>query len=230
MNNKAAAGKLFIIATPIGNLSDITLRALQILKSSNLILAEDTRRSQILLNHYKINTQLISYRDQNHNKVFPQILANLQAGQDIALISDSGTPLISDPGFRLVKELRERNIKILTIPGPSAVTAALSISGLPTDNFIFLGFLPKSSAKRKKILSAFCLLPSTLIIYESPFRIKKLLDEIYKTLGNRTIFIANELTKKFEKIWYGKIIKLINEFKDIKPKGEFVVLVAKEDF
>jgi 16S rRNA (cytidine1402-2'-O)-methyltransferase len=234
-------GKLFVVATPIGNLSDITLRALKILKSSNLILAEDTRKSGILLKHYEIDTPMKSYRDQNHERVFPKILALLQQGNNIALVSDSGTPLISDPGFRLVKELRENNIEIESIPGPSALVAALSISGLPTDNFTFLGFLPKGSGKREKILSTFdpaCsllgragrLLPSTLIIYESPFRILKLLETILKTLGNRKIFIANELTKKFEKTWSGDAKLLISKFETLKCKGEFVVLVAKKDF
>ncbi len=223
-------GKFFIVATPIGNLKDITFRAVETLKKANLILAEDTRKSSILLNHHQIETKMLSYRDQNHNKVFPQILQGLFNGKNIALISDSGTPLISDPGFKLISELQNNDVEIITIPGPSALIAALSISGLPTDNFSFLGFLPKSKAKRRSILKSYGKQNATIIIYESPYRVKQLLEEIETKLGNRKTFVANELTKKFEREWRGSVSKIRKQIENESLKGEFCILVAKEDF
>jgi len=148
-------GKLYVVATPIGNLEDITFRAIDTLKKVTFVLAEDTRESYKLFNRYDIKTQLISYRDQNHEKMLGKILEKLDMGLDLALISDCGTPLISDPGFKLIRELRERKYDVVSIPGPSALTSALSISGLVTDRFAFLGFLPKSDIKRKKLLQEY---------------------------------------------------------------------------
>ncbi|MDD3475128.1 MAG: 16S rRNA (cytidine(1402)-2'-O)-methyltransferase, partial [Candidatus Dojkabacteria bacterium] len=171
-------GTLFIVATPIGNLEDITFRAVDTLKKVAFILAEDTRESKKLLDRYDISTQLISYRDQNHEKILQKVVEKLDMGLDLALISDSGTPLISDPGFKLVKYLRENMHEVLAIPGASALTSALSISGLPTDRFVFLGFLPKSDTRREKIFKEYMNLHNTLVMYESPKRLLRLLELI----------------------------------------------------
>jgi 16S rRNA (cytidine1402-2'-O)-methyltransferase len=223
-------GRLYVIATPIGNLKDITLRALEILKEVDCIIAEDTRKTRILLNKYQINKPLLSYRDQNHTKMLPQIIAMLQSGKRLALVSDSGTPLISDPGFKLLEKITETGFLVIPIPGPSASIAALSISGLPTDCFTFLGFLPKSMGKRRKILQKFGDLDSTIILYESPFRLKRLLEDIEVSLGNRTIFIANELTKKFEKTLKGNVHDVLIRFKELSPRGEYTICIAKHSF
>lgn len=230
MIEKTNCGTIYVVATPIGNLQDITLRAIEVLKQVDVILAEDTRKSGVLLKKHTIATPMKSYRDQNHKRVFPMIVELLQSGKNIGLISDSGTPLISDPGYKLIQGLQQLNLNvpITPVPGPSAAIAALSISGLPTDKFTFLGFLPKGSGKRKNILETFGTLDTTLILYESPFRVKKLLSQIYDTLGNRDVFVANELTKKFERTWFGNVASLIKKFDTLQPKGEFVVLVAKK--
>jgi len=225
-----AIGTLYIIATPIGNLADITLRALEVLKNVSVILSEDTRETDKMLKRYEMNKKQISYRDQNHESIFPYILNELEKGNDIAIVTDSGTPLISDPGFKLVRELIGKNMNVVSIPGPSAVTASLVVSGLPTDKFSFLGFLPKSEGQIARILNDYGKLDSTLIIYESPFRVKKLLNIIKNTLGNRKICVVNEITKVHEKIFRGYLDEVAVNIKDIKLKGEFVILIAKEGY
>jgi 16S rRNA (cytidine1402-2'-O)-methyltransferase len=225
-------GKLYIVATPIGNLEDITLRAIETLKKVPFILAEDTRESKKLLDRYDIKTQLISYRDQNHKRILPKVIEKLDMGLNLALVSDNGTPLISDPGYKLVKELRERGYEVASIPGPSAVTSALSIGGLPTDKFSFLGFLPKSDGKRTDILSDFLRLDSTLVIYESPNRIFKLLT-LVKDINNKiTVSAIRDMTKTREKIYFGDISEVINTLKndglEDNPHGEWVVLLSKK--
>lgn len=222
-------GKLYIVATPIGNLEDITYRAVKTLKEVAFILAEDTRESKKLLNRYEIDTQLISYRDQNHDRMINKILEKLDFGLSLALISDCGTPLISDPGYRLVKDLREKGYVIESIPGPSAIIAALSISGLPTDRFTFVGFLPKSDNKRKKLLGEYAKSDSTLVVYESPHRLMKLLENVLEVLGDVQIGVAKDLTKMREDFWYGsvsEVLEMLNEkeFGD-HPHGEFVVMI-----
>lgn len=223
-------GKLYIVSTPIGNLSDITVRALDIIKSVPLIISEDTRETDKLLKHYQIENRQISYRDQNHNRVAQFIYETLDLGMDVALMSDSGTPLISDPGFKLVVEAIEKGYEVISIPGPSAVVSALSVSGLPTDKFTFLGFLPRSKGQRTKLIEEYGRTESTLIFYESPYRVGELLEEIYQVLGNRKCAIVNDLTKLYEKVSRGKLEDLLPNFVDKKLKGEFVILVAKEDF
>lgn len=223
-------GTLYIVSGPIGNMKDITLRALEILQSVDLILSEDTRETFKLLERYAIKASQISYRDQNHTRIFPDILNTLESGKSVALISDSGTPAISDPGFKLTRELRDRNIPVISIPGPSAVIAALSISGLPTDKFVFLGFLPKTQNQRKELLKTYGQLNATLTIYESPFRVTRLLAEIQEVLGNRRVFLAKDLTKMFEDCQQGKVSELLKNPGKIKEKGEYVVLVAKEGY
>ena len=222
-------GKLYVISTPIGNLEDITLRAISKLKEVSFVLAEDTRESKKLLNHYDIKTQLVSYRDQNHERMIEKITEKLDMGLDLGLISDSGTPLISDPGFKLVQYLREHNYDVISIPGPSALTSALSISGLPTDRFVFLGFLPKSDVRRKKILDVYKDLHNTLIIYESPKRLLKLLGLIQSQLGEINIFLAKDISKLREKNYFGRISETMEELKssgfEENPHGEFVCVI-----
>lgn len=223
-------GKLFIVATPIGNMSDITLRALEILKEVSLVVSEDTRETDKILKKYDIQKAQLSYRDQNHDFMLPKIIETLEQGNSVALISDSGTPVISDPGYKLVRDLVKKAFEIVSIPGPTALISALVSSGFPTDKFSFLGFLPKSKNDRKKILHKYGEMDATVIIYESPFRISKLLEEINETLGDRTVCLASELTKMHEKFIRDKVSKLASELKGQKLKGEFVVLIAKEGF
>lgn len=223
-------GILYIVATPIGNLSDITLRALEILRGVDLIISEDTRETDKILKKYMITKPQLSYRDQNHVFMLPKITEILKSGQDVALISDSGTPLISDPGYKLVRELIKKDFVVQSIPGPSAVISALVESGFPTDKFSFLGFLPKSKNDRSKLLKSYGDKETTLIIYESPFRIIKLLVEIKDSLGERFVCLANEMTKIHEKIIRGSVSYLLDAYSNSKLKGEFVVLVAKEGF
>ena len=220
---------LYVVATPIGNLKDMTIRAVETLKAVDLILSEDTRETDKILKKFGIEKRQISYRDQNHNKVIDYLINLFDQGKTAALVSDSGTPLISDPGYKLVRDLRERGVKVESIPGPSAVISALSISGLPTDKFIFLGFLPKSLSKRRELLKKYGETDATLTIYESPYRVRRLLHEIHETLGERKVFIAKDLTKLHEKIFYGNLSKLINNEKEITEKGEYMVLISKSE-
>jgi len=223
-------GNLFIIATPIANLSDISLRALDILKEVDLILSEDTRETDKILKKYEIEKTQLSYRDQNHEMMLPKVEEFLDNNLNVALISDSGTPLISDPGYKLVRELIRKGFNIVSIPGPSAVISSLVISGFPTDKFSFLGFLPKSSGDRLKILKIYGSLDSTLVIYESPFRIEKLLKEINENLGDRFVCLANEITKIHEKVIRGRVSTVLETVGGKRLKGEFVVLIGKEGF
>lgn len=222
-------GKLYVVATPIGNLEDVTYRAINVLKSVAFILAEDTRESVKLLNKYGIDTQLVSYRDQNHERMISKVIEKLDMGLDLALISDCGTPLISDPGFKLVRDLRDLGYIVESIPGPSAVIAALSISGLPTDKFSFLGFLPKSDVKRKRLLSEYAELKSTIVLYESPKRVLSLLELFLDVFPRCTVVLAKDLTKMREEVLSGEASELIALLKerdfDNNPHGEFVVVV-----
>jgi len=218
-------GKLYIVASPIGNLEDISFRAIKTLKEVSFILSEDTRETQKILNHFEISKPQISYRDQNHNIVIKKILEILNDGLNIALLSDRGTPLISDPGFKLVRDVIEAGFKVESIPGPSSVISALVVSGLPTDKFIFLGFLPRSENQRLEMLKLYGNLESTLILFESPYRIQKLLEETKKSLGNRDVVVAKELTKLHEEVYRFNLQDL--EIQKIDTRGEFVVLISK---
>ena len=223
-------GKLFVVGTPIGNLSDITFRAVSILKKVHFVLAEDTRESKKLLDKYKINTELISYRDQNHSKILEKIVEKLDMGLDLALISDSGTPLISDPGYKLVRYLREKEYDVIALPGPSALVSALSVSGLPTDRFVFLGFLPKSDSKRRKILEEYKDLHNTIIIYESPNRLFKLLNLLKEELGKDVVIsLSKDISKLRERYLFGEVVNIIDILEDEgfeeNPHGEFVCIV-----
>lgn len=222
-------GKLFVVATPIGNLEDITFRALSTLKKCAFILCEDTRESKKLMNRYEISSNLISYRDQNHDRMIEKVLEKLDMGLDLGLVSDAGTPTISDPGYKLIRDLKLKGYDIVPIPGPDAVTSTLSVSGLPTDRYIFLGFLPKSDSKRISLLKQYGNIDATVCIYESPNRLSELLNQILVALGDREICIANDLTKLYEKVELGKVSELLKESKLlVNTKGEFVVLIGKE--
>ncbi|OGC51719.1 16S rRNA (cytidine(1402)-2'-O)-methyltransferase [candidate division WWE3 bacterium RBG_16_37_10] len=223
-----ATGSLYIIAGPIGNLEDITLRALNVLKTLDYLLSEDTRETDKILSKFNLKVSQISYRDQIHTKIYPKVVEMLENGKNVGLMTDSGTPLISDPGYKLVNELRNSGFNVVSIPGPSSVIAALSISGLPTDKFSFLGFLPKKENQRKKLLINYGAMDATLTIFESPYRIIRLISEIKETLGNRRICIIKDLTKVFEKVITGKINDIDKEINNLPQKGEYIILIAKE--
>ena len=226
MNNKK--GKFFLVSTPIGNLDDITYRAVEVLKNVSLIAVEDTRKSKILLKHYNIKAKLISYFDYNKTSRVPKLIKHLSDGQSIALISDAGTPGISDPAYRIVNAAIQNNIIIESIPGPSAILAALVSSGLPTDRFIFEGFLPHKKGRTKKILNIKDQ-KATVIYFESPHRLLKTLTQLLELLGDRPAVISRELTKFHEQIKRGTISTLIQYFSKTKVQGEFVILIGKEN-
>lgn len=217
---------LYVVATPIGNLKDITYRAVETLNKVDTIFAENPKHSKILLSAYNIKKELISYNDYNYQRKIPLALELAKQGKTIALITDAGTPTIQDPGYRIVKAFIENDLKVEPVPGPSALICALQASGLSTDKFIFLGFLPKSASKQSKLLLKYDL-DATIIIYESPNRIKKTLQSIKQTLGNRYVVIARELTKVYEEFIRGYIEDVITIIEEKKIIGEFVILIEK---
>lgn len=216
---------LYITSTPIGNLKDITIRAIEVLKEVDLIAAEDTRHTRILTQHYDIDTPLTSYFEHNKFKKSEYLLKVLQEGKSVALVTDAGTPGISDPGYRLVKLAQENNIPITVVPGACALIAGLSLSGLPTDSFVFEGFLPNKASARRKKLEALKEEARTIIFYESPYRIVKTLKDIEDVLENPIVVCAREMTKKFEEMRRGHASEVYEHFVKIKPKGEFVLLL-----
>lgn len=227
-------GKLYVVATPIGNLEDITFRAVNILKSVPFVLAEDTRESKKLFERYSIESNLVSYRDQNHLSMIAKVIEKLDMGLDLALISDAGTPLISDPGYKLVRDLRNGGYEVVSVPGASAVISALSVSGLPTDRFVFLGFLPKSEKRRSDILSSYLMLNDTVVVYESPNRVVKLLELVNEIFPRCTAFLAKDISKLHEENFYGSvksILELLHERNfENSPHGEFVCIFNISDF
>ena len=224
------SGTLFVVATPIGNLEDLTLRALRTLREVDRIACEDTRHTRQLLAHHGISKPLVSYHDHNEQSRAPELLEDLEAGRSIALVSDAGTPLISDPGYRLVKAARERGITVTPIPGPSAILASLSASGLPTDAFAFLGFPPPKQGQRRKLLEDCGAWPITLVFYEAPHRILDLLADIASTLGPRPVVLAREVTKMHEEFLQGTADELLAKLANRPPlKGEITVLISKGD-
>jgi 16S rRNA (cytidine1402-2'-O)-methyltransferase len=224
--SKLIKGTLYIVSTPIGNLEDITLRALRILKEVDLIAAEDTRHTGTLLKHFGIRKPLTSYFEGNELKKKEFILSKLEQGDRIALVSDAGTPGISDPGFRLILTAIENQIPVVPIPGPSAVITALSVSGLPTDGFFFKGFLPHKSKKRRDLLKQLEDMKETLIFYESPHRLNETISDILETLGDREIVLTRELTKIYEEILRGKVSEIQNQIKEKKLKGEITLVIS----
>ena len=224
MNSKS--GTLYIVATPIGNLEDISLRALKILSEVFICAAEDTRKTKILFNHHQIKTKLTSYHRFSERKKLNYLIGLLKEGSDLALVSDAGTPLISDPGLLLVKEAISLGIKISPLPGPSSVTAALSVSGFNSDNFIFVGFPPRKKNERLSFIKNLVKEQRTLILFESGIRIKKLLEDISENSPQKNIFIAREISKMYETFYRGEIKEIINELSKSKfgSKGEFVLV------
>jgi len=222
-------GNLYIVATPIGNLSDITLRAIEILKSVDIVAAEDTRHSRKLFNAHNINTTLWAVHEHNEDVKSEQLITKLHEGQSVALISDAGTPLISDPGYRVVTKAREAGVNVYTVPGPCAAVAALSVSGLPTDRFLFIGFLAPKATARQKQLQDILDEQATVILYESPRRITGLLSDIQTVLGaDKIVSVAKELTKTFERVLSGSVASVLLQLEadlDLQ-RGEFVVMVA----
>jgi len=226
-NRAAASGQLFIVATPIGNLADITYRAVEVLKTVDIIAAEDTRTSRTLLKHYGISTPMIAVHEHNEERMAAQLLERLLGGEDIALISDAGTPLISDPGYRLVRKLRSEGIRITPIPGPSSILAALCSAGLPTDSFTYHGFLPRSGKGRKTLLEQIAASQHTSILLESPNRLQATLQDLARaTDASREACVARELTKHFETILTAPISELIDHFEAQPPRGECVILIS----
>jgi 16S rRNA (cytidine1402-2'-O)-methyltransferase len=218
------AGILYIVATPIGNLEDITLRALRILREVDLVAAEDTRRTAKLLNHYEITTRITSYHEHNERRKLPALLARLAEGAQIALVSDAGTPGISDPGTRLVRAALEAGHRVQPVPGPSAVLAALVASGFPLEEFTFVGFPPSRPAERRRWLERLAREPRTWVLFETPHRIVGTLLDMLSVLGDRPICLARELTKVHEEIFRGSISLAIDRIK--RPRGEYTLVVA----
>ena len=221
-------GKLFVVATPIGNLQDISFRAVETLKKVNCIFAEDTRTSKKLINHYDIDTKLYSYHDHSSEKEIARLLDILKDHKDVALISDAGTPTISDPGYSLIRQCINEGIDVIPIPGASALTAAISVSGLPSDAFTFIGFLPTKKGRKKKI-SSLENLDMTIVLFESPHRLIKTLNQLKEALGERPIVVARELTKLYEEIIRGNFSSAIEFFEAKKIKGEIVIMIGKND-
>lgn len=218
-------GSLYIVSTPIGNLGDITYRAVETLRAVKLIAAEDTRRSRILLDHYQIATPLSSFNSYNQIKKAPQFIKAMQAGEDVALISDAGTPGISDPLFYLVGQALEAGLHVVSIPGPSSVMAALTVSGLPIDRFSFAGFLPRKK-RRKATIESLAQLPGAVVLFESPNRLEKTLGELLEAFGDRPAVIARELTKLHEEILRGSLQELVAAHRGKKWKGEVTLVIA----
>lgn len=217
-------GKLILVPTPIGNLEDITFRAINVLKSVDLILAEDTRTTGKLLKHFEISTKLRSYHIHNEHKVIEELIVQLQAGAQFALTSDAGTPAISDPGFLLVRAAVEAGVDIETLPGPTAFVPALVNSGLPCDRFVFEGFLPHKKGRQKKLIGL-KEEERSIVFYESPYRVIKALEQMLEIFGDRNCSVSRELSKLYEETVRGSFSEVITHFKTNPPKGEFVIVV-----
>jgi 16S rRNA (cytidine1402-2'-O)-methyltransferase len=225
--SSAKAGTLFLVSTPIGNLGDMSHRAVEVLSSAALVIAEDTRHSRRLLDHYKIATPLSSYHEHNEAKETPRLVARLQAGDSIALISDAGTPLISDPGSRLVDAAVAAGVPVVPIPGPSAVMAALVASGMSLERFTFFGFLPRKGRERTETIADVVASHATAVLFEAPNRVGATLEALVEAgAGDRAAVVARELTKQFEEFKRGSIVELSRIYKDADPRGEVVLVIA----
>ena len=223
-------GVLYVVATPIGNLGDMTRRAVEVLGLVDVIASENTRVTRRLLTHFDIKNRCVSYHDKNEQYRSEELVNSLIDGNSVALVSDAGTPCISDPGYRIVNLAKQSGIEVVSVPGPSAVTAALSISGLPTDHFFFEGFLPKKKGRqtRFQFLKS---LEASVVVYESPMRIIKTLNDISTFMGDiRIVSVCREITKKFEETFMGTIGDAITYFSQKNPKGEFVIVIAKDGY
>ncbi|NLI82439.1 MAG: 16S rRNA (cytidine(1402)-2'-O)-methyltransferase [Deltaproteobacteria bacterium] len=222
---KKKPGTLFVVATPIGNLSDVTLRALEVLKTVQFIAAEDTRHTRKLLTHHQIRKRLLSYHAHNAGQRGPVLMGKLLAGEDLALVTDAGTPSVSDPGEVLIREALHRGVPVVVIPGPSAVVTALVASGLPSCPFAFLGFPPSRGSARGRFLEAFATLPMTLVLYESPKRLARTLEELLQVWGDRPVAVARELTKLHEEVYRGTLSQAVQRF-SAEVRGEVTLVVG----
>ena len=220
-------GTLYLVATPIGNLADITHRAIEVLGKVALIACEDTRHTRKLLQHYGIPTRTVSYHEHNEQDRARQLIELLREGKDVAVVSDAGTPSISDPGFRLVRAAIENDVPVVPVPGPSALISALIAAGLPTDEFFFGGFLPARSNARRSRLNELRSVPGTLVFYEAPHRLKETLKDAYEALGEREAVVARELTKVHEELKRGRLSELAQHYSNEEPRGEIVLLIDR---
>lgn len=224
MSEEIQRGALYIVSTPIGNLEDISLRAIKILGGVDLIAAEDTRKTKFLLDHLSITKPLVSYYSYNEARRVPELIEKLKSGAAIAVVTDAGTPGISDPAYLLISKAVEQGVAVIPIPGASAALAALVASGLPTDRFVFEGFLPVKKG-RKKRFEELSQEKRTIIFYESPFRVERTLEDIVEHFGERRVAVARELTKKFEEVLRGTAAEVLQRLTQKQPKGEFVIIV-----
>lgn len=216
---------LYLVATPIGNLSDISLRALETLRAVDLVASEDTRKTGMLLAHFDIKKPLMSFHEHNERRAGERIISLLEAGQSVALVTDAGTPAISDPGFTLVREAIERGLELTMIPGPAALIMAVALSGLPTHSFTFRGFPPRKAGQRRRFLAVDRDMPHTLIFYESPYRLQGLLADALSVYGDRRAALANDLTKRFEAVKRGTLSELARYVETEKPRGEYALVI-----
>jgi 16S rRNA (cytidine1402-2'-O)-methyltransferase len=223
------AGTLYVVSTPLGNLEDITLRALKVLKDVDVIAAEGVQHTRALCRHYGINTRLIRYSQHNRKARTPELLRRLKSGSDIALVTNAGTPGVSDPGAFLIRGALDENIRVSPVPGPSAVTAALSVSGFRGDSFVFLGFLAKRSGKRRKELEALSSESRTMVFFEAPHRLESMLTDLRDILGDRQIVLLRELTKLFEEVKQGSVPSILKALEGATVRGEFTVVVAGKE-
>jgi len=221
----ATAGTLYLVATPIGNLEDLTHRARRVLAEVDVIACEDTRHTRHLLAHYGITTSLVSYHEHNEARRTAELLRRLRGGENVALVSDAGTPAVSDPGYTLIREAGSAGFPVVSIPGPSAVMAALTVSGLPPDRFVFVGFLPRKSGERRRALEEIATVPWTLVMFEAPHRITAVLHDVREVFGDRRIALARELTKKFEDVFRGTVSEALEHVRVHPPRGEFTIVV-----
>ncbi len=225
MSEEILSGTLYVVSTPIGNLDDITRRAIHVLQHVDLIAAEDTRRTRLLLNHLSIDQTLTSYHSYNESRRVPVLLQKLLSGQAVALVTDAGTPGISDPAFQMIREAIDHGIRVIPIPGASAVLPALVVSGLPTDRFVFEGFLPVKKGRRSR-LEELVLQPRTIVLFESPHRLKRTLEDLEAVLGDRRVAVVREITKKFEEVFRGSLSEARRFLERRVPRGEYVLVVA----
>ena len=216
---------LYLIATPIGNLKDISLRALETLQEVDLVVSEDTRKTGMLLHHYEIKKPLLSFREDNETRALPKVMEHLLSGENVAIVTDAGSPSISDPGFILVREALANHIEITAVPGPTALITALTLSGLPVHSFTFRGFTPRKSGQRQHFFEVDKDSPHTLIFYESPHRLLAFLKDALAVYGDRSIAICNDLTKKFELIDRGRISDMIQKYSAEEPRGEYCIVI-----
>jgi 16S rRNA (cytidine1402-2'-O)-methyltransferase len=228
-SGQSEGGCLYLVATPIGNLEDITLRALRILRESDQIACEDTRHTQKLLNHYEIAKPLVSYHEHNEMTRAPELLIALEQGAKIALVSDAGMPLVSDPGYRLVTLCLRHKIPVVPIPGPSALLAALAASGLPNEEFLFVGFLPARSGERQRALERLRIEDRTIIFYEAPHRVQECIADVREILGDRPACLAREVTKLHEEFLRGKLSELLTSLEERPARGEITLLIGPAD-